>query len=165
LTSFPTRALPICRVTANAPSTGYWILPSGYSPRINRIGPTSDKIFLADGGKYTNAYDAVILTLSSTGPTDNHQYNPFADYGAFYGNTKSWDRAAANVVSLREARLFAFRHGRQTAGGSAGDYRLNALFFDGHVETLDDLSLSNPRYWLPTGTRIPSPAVHVPNTP
>ena len=35
---------------------------------------------------------------------------------------------------------------------ATGSYRFNAGFFDGHVESLDDLSASNPSLWMPTGS-------------
>lgn len=144
------------RVVANT-GAGYWVLPSGYFPRITKIGPTASKIFLADGAKYSNSYDTDILTISARNMTDNHQFNTFSDYGAFFGNTKSWCRNFANGSGIREGRLFAFRHGSLRSGTGTGSYRMNAVFYDGHAETIDDLEAANPSYWLPTGTRLDNP--------
>ncbi len=141
------------RVVANT-GAGYWTLPSGYAPKITKIGPSASKIFLADGGKYSNSYDADVLTISSRNMTDNHQFNTFSDYGAFFGNTKSWCRNFANGTGIRDGRLFAFRHGSLKSGTGTGSYRMNAVFYDGHAETLDDLSASNPSLWLPTGSEL-----------
>ena len=33
----------------------------------------------------------------------------------------------------------------------AGDYLMNAVFFDGHTETLNDMESARPEFWLPTG--------------
>ena len=153
------------RVIANTGS-GYWELPPGYTPKLNKVSKSgSDKIYCADGGKYSNSYDSAILTLSSRNLTDNHQFNAFSDYGAFFGNTKSWDRGKINGSGTRDGRLFAFRHGTREPNRAAGQYRMNAVFFDGHAETLDDMTASQPKYWLPSGTLIANPAATLGNGP
>jgi prepilin-type processing-associated H-X9-DG protein len=48
------------------------------------------------------------------------------------------------------------RHGSREIGASLGSYRFNAVFFDGHVETLDGQTGSNPALWLPRGTTVPA---------
>lgn len=146
------------RVITNTGST-YWTYPASYTPKITRVGDSSRKIFMADGAKYSTATDTDILTISARNLTDNHQYNPFSDYGAFFGNTKCWDRGAAYLTSgiLRDARLFAFRHGAQKPGARSGAYRLNAVFFDGHAESMGDMQAADPNLWLPKGTIIPDP--------
>lgn len=154
------------KVKANDPSSGYWELPSGYSPKLTRIGNNSEKIFASDGAKYTTSYDSASPTISYSYIDGNHQNNNFSDYGAFFGNTKSFCRAAANGYTnlLRDGRIFAFRHGATTANQATGSYRMNAVFFDGHAETMDDLTAANPAYWLPKGAFIADPAATIPNT-
>jgi prepilin-type N-terminal cleavage/methylation domain-containing protein/prepilin-type processing-associated H-X9-DG protein len=149
-------------VQNNGGST-YWTLPSGYGPKITKVGPAAEKIYMADGGKYSNSYDADNITTSFKGTADPIQFNAFSDYGAFFGNTKSWDRAAAYgaAYAIREGRLFGFRHGSQKSREKAGAYRMNAVFYDGHAETLDDMTASNPALWLPRGTVMPNPASNV----
>lgn len=142
----------------------YWTLPSSYAVKITKVGSSSSKIFLADGAKYTNSYDATIFTISANKTPigcDNHQFNPFSDYGAFFGNTKSWCRNNYAGGQLREGRLFAYRHGSQRSGTGTGSYRMNAVFFDGHAETLDDLASANPALWVPSGTIIADPTAQL----
>ena len=75
------------------------------------------------------------------------------------GETKAFDRGAVNgFVGLRDGRIFAYRHGSRKSYGRAGDYRLNVVFFDGHGETLDDFTASDPNYWLPKGASGLDPA-------
>jgi len=150
------------KVKANDYSTGYWVLPLGYFPKINRVGNTSEKIFCADGAKYSTCYDPNVPSVSYQYVDNNHQMNNFADYGAFFGNTKSYCRFAANGgTSLQDARIFSYRHGTRTPGGGAGAYRLNAVFFDGHAESLDDKQASNPDLWLPRGTTLADPSDNI----
>lgn len=150
------------KVKANDFSTGYWVLPSGYSPKLTRIGNSAEKIFCADGAKYTTCYDPNVPSVSYADVDNNHQMNNFSDYGAFFGNSKSYCRFAANGgTSLQDARIFSYRHGTKDPYQPAGTYRLNAVFFDGHAESLDDKEASNPDLWLPKGTTLADPSANV----
>lgn len=150
------------RVKANDPSTGYWILPTGYSPKLTRVGDSSAKIFCADGAKYTTCYDPNVPSVSYQYVDNNHQMNNFSDYGPFFGNSKSYCRMVANGgTGLQDARIFSYRHAAQQPGQPAGAYRLNAVFYDGHVESLSDREASNPALWLPKGATLANPAANV----
>lgn len=162
-------------VTGNDPSSGYWNLPQGYFPKVTKIGNASQKIFVADSGKYSNSYDAVVPSINystTSSVISNHQFNDFSDYGAFFGNSKCWDRSGGKnkftgaalpntSTVLRDGRIFAFRHGSKPNRDSSGNMRANAVFYDGHAENLDDLTLANPSLWLPKGTTIANPAATI----
>jgi len=66
--------------------------------------------------------------------------------------------AAGNTprnAAQQDSRVFAYRHGgRPIPGSRGGSFSFNAGFFDGHVETLDDLAGSDPRLWFPKGTQL-----------
>lgn len=133
---------------------GWWSLPSGFVPKINKIGKSSEKIFAADGAKYTyqgspQEYDISVEPLSSAS-TGNH--GKYTDWGAWTNITGSYDHWTAGAAI--DGRVASFRHGKTGKGYSDGSYRMNAVFFDGHAETLDDVTASNPRYWLPSGSRF-----------
>jgi prepilin-type processing-associated H-X9-DG protein len=72
---------------------------------------------------------------------------------AFTQFAYAWYRGSApgNGGSGIDARLFGFRHGVQKPNGGADLYRMNAGFFDGHVEALGDLEACNPQFWIPKG--------------
>lgn len=127
--------------------------PRGYAPKLNRVGRTSEKIYIADGAHYSSQTIVPDIDLSYTSSLGNCM----SDIGAFTTTTKAYDRTAAPGnggigSSGFDARTFAFRHGTLTLGAAGGAYRLNAGFFDGHVESLDDMTASNPALWLPTGS-------------
>jgi prepilin-type N-terminal cleavage/methylation domain-containing protein len=70
----------------------YLKLPSQYVPKLNKIGPPSTKIYIADGGKYSNPdslpnYD-LTFTSSDVG-------GAFSDYGAYDRYSTSLNREAA----------------------------------------------------------------------
>jgi prepilin-type N-terminal cleavage/methylation domain-containing protein/prepilin-type processing-associated H-X9-DG protein len=129
-----------------------WNPPQNYSPKITAVGDTAHKIYIADGARYSRRdiapdYDPAF---------DGTYGGTYADQGAFTQFSNSWDRALApgNGGNGFDARLYAFRHGITTQKGAADAYKLNAGFFDGHVETLGDLAASNPEYWVPRGTSV-----------
>ena len=142
----------------------YWVIPTGYQPRLTKIGNASTKVFLADGGNESR-YDRALRVQMGLG--NDHLTSPFSDFGPFWGLSRSWDRSMSNsslglnptATGTPDARLYGFRHGTKSARQPAGRYKFNAVFFDGHAETLDDLEGSNPSLWLPKGTQIGNPAV------
>ncbi len=143
-------------------------LPADYVPKINKIGQTSQKIYISDGGKYSNGYSANIPnyvvsfsadcagTNGGKANSDGTSGGAYADYGAW----DFWSRALccagapgnAYFQSGNDPRIFGFRHGSTKAFGPADSFLFNAGFFDGHVETLGDLQGANPSFWNPPGT-------------
>lgn len=140
--------------------------PSSYVPKLNKIGPSATKIFIADGGKYTEPgnSDQDQPNYVASYDSGNTPGGAYSDMGAFaVGTSDTTHSVALNrndatgnsaAVQSPDARIFGFRHGIQTQYGQTGAYKFNAGFYDGHVETLDELTGSNPAFWNPTGTFI-----------
>jgi prepilin-type processing-associated H-X9-DG protein len=131
-------------------------VPGGYSPKISAIGAASNKIYIADGARFTNLGTPPDVDLAVRGGFGG----AYADVGAFSSHSESWDRRGApgngtGIIGM-DARGYAFRHGstRGTGRVGKGDFKMNAGFFDGHAESLDDFAASNPEYWMPRGTRV-----------
>ncbi len=148
------------------PGSPYWVLPDNYGPKINRVGQTSEKIFMADSSRWTNGASAPSFSIGGIGGSSWHNTTPFADWGAFGGATKSYGRwnvpGLAGVTPTNfDARLLSFRHGSRKPGQGSGNVRLNALFFDGHVATLAEREAINPSLWLPRATRFNDTAANV----
>jgi prepilin-type N-terminal cleavage/methylation domain-containing protein/prepilin-type processing-associated H-X9-DG protein len=136
------------RTRENRMSTGagWWILPRTYGPKINKVGQISTKIYMADAGKFAvNGAPTYNLGIS---PSDG---GTFSDYGPFGSEAEGYYRDVVNNVDMRR---YAWRHG----AGKKGGYRLNALFFDGHVENMEEMDSCNPMLWVPKGTVFDSVA-------
>ncbi len=123
----------------------FWSTHPSYTPRIDRVGPSSRKIFLADAGRRTRHSGApqFIYDVNS-----DYATTLFSDFGPFYGVTRSYDRYIANNGAgsdITDGREFSYRHGA---------FRMNVVFFDGHTETLGDMESARPEFWLPTGSVI-----------
>jgi prepilin-type N-terminal cleavage/methylation domain-containing protein/prepilin-type processing-associated H-X9-DG protein len=152
------------------PNSAHWLAPDDYVPKVAKVGNPARKIYAADGARhtvYTIGGDARI-----NGPTYALETDPtkvkwsdtmFSDYGAFGGLSQSYNRAAVpgNAAPdehyVQDARLLAYRHGTRQPFQPAGMYRLNAVFYDGHVESLNDFEACKPALWLPRGTKLWNP--------
>ncbi len=136
--------------------SGWWELPAGYFPRAARVGKASEKIYAADSGKFSRPETPPNYNLAvAPGPQDLADSTPFTDYGAFTRHTRSYDRTAAHDPGGIDCRVFSYRHGTRSPKKPLGAYRMNAVFYDGHAETLDEVRSLDPDLWLPRGTRIP----------
>jgi prepilin-type N-terminal cleavage/methylation domain-containing protein len=146
-----------------APGSGYSVgaryynncyeekLPSRWSPRITRVGDPARKIFAADGARWATVdhkpdYDLVTQAEWGGAFSDASPYNAF---------TRSWDRSAKFDGGF-DARVYSFRHATAPPGTGGGPdaFRMQMIFFDGHVENMNDLQAADPVYWLPAGSRL-----------
>jgi len=157
-----------CRFTPDG--YGDFLLPSSYTPKINKVGISSQKIYIADGGKYSSGYDLPNYVMSfscdfagpsgGTASDDGTTGGSYADFGAYNPWGRALNRADAPgnggqaAGDTRDGRIYGFRHGNQKTFGAADSYTFNAGFYDGHVETLGDLQGANPNFWNPSGTQI-----------
>lgn len=119
----------------------------GYAPRLHLVGAPSHKIFMADSAKWTNSDSAppdYNLGWDNSGSSPGGHY---ADYGPWSAYSRSYLR--------KKPILYSMRHGGRKLGAGAETYQFNALFFDGHVETLDGKAGMDPNLWLPQGAKLP----------
>ncbi|MCP4591457.1 MAG: hypothetical protein GY842_11995 [bacterium] len=119
-------------------------IPSGYAPRIELVGNPSRKVFLADGSRFTDAYQGTI--------TYNYGWKPTSG-GAFSSGAPTdpdmFMRSFLRSARSPELAAYSYRHG---CGEFLG---LNAGFFDGHVEWMSEALSRWPDPWWPPGTIIP----------
>jgi prepilin-type processing-associated H-X9-DG protein len=139
--------------SAGSTDVGFWAVPSSYNVRISQVGDGAQKIYIADGARYSTNTISPDVDL-----TYNASYGGvFADQGAASAFSHAWcrNRVPGNggTGGLSDPRVYWARHtSKPIQGARGGTYRFNAGFFDGHVETLDDLNGSNPKFWFPKGT-------------
>jgi prepilin-type N-terminal cleavage/methylation domain-containing protein/prepilin-type processing-associated H-X9-DG protein len=138
--------------------TTWPIFPAAYAPKIARVDNSAYKIFMADGSKFSTAttppdYNLKVVP-STSGITTYGDNSNFGDWGAWYLSTSAYDRTFANGATAGiDCRVLTYRHGKTQPRQTSG-YRMNAVFYDGHAETLDESTSTEPRYWLPSGTQI-----------
>jgi prepilin-type N-terminal cleavage/methylation domain-containing protein len=144
-------------VTRISTGTTWPTFPQGYVPKLNRIGKAAAKIFASDGAKFTEGavvspnYQVSLTSGGSFASTTYGNTGQYADFGPWTTQTSALDRSknpANGTPGSPDTRTLSYRHG----GKVNGSFRLNAVFYDGHVDTLTELDSANPGYWLPTGT-------------
>ncbi len=126
--------------------------PTSYSPLMHRVGEPMRKAAFADGFRFfdqtLNVADVdcrinINPTTSSPGAL-----GAFASSGPIFSRERSY--GSRLDTTKRNVRL-SYRH----------DGRMNAAFFDGHVETLSEKQSRNPSYWYPSGSRLGSNASEI----
>lgn len=146
------------------------IPPDNYLPQLDRIGRRlSMKVFIADGVRFFDPdwnWDDGPVPIDAEAGSFTYNLHPADLKGTFAASppaTRNWDQGSrAQGREYTTARRFSYRHGRNN--------RINALFFDGHVEPMDvDVSRKRsdgggfrgkavaPRYYWPSGSVVRSP--------
>jgi prepilin-type processing-associated H-X9-DG protein len=129
-----------------------WNVPSSYNCKITKVGDSARKIFIADGSKFSTGtvspdYDTAYMGILG---------GAFGDQGPTkFGRSWCRDGVPGSGVGGVDCRAYWARHGPAfKKNAPPGTYRFNCAFFDGHVETLDDLTGANPYMWWPKGTTL-----------
>jgi len=134
--------------------------PSGYNVRVTQVGDASRKIFIGDGARFSSASAPPDADISAWGGNGG----AFSDQGPPFKFTSAWNRSFApgnGGTAGNDARIYAFRHGVVRKGAKQDDFKGNFAFFDGHVELLGDLEVSNPSMWFPRHTALSINAAQV----
>lgn len=144
---------------SDLPSILPFTLPPGWRPSVSRMGNPANKVFCADGARFSTPtippdYDLQVAPGFGGAFADDAPYSIF---------TRSWERSWANGNRTGiDARIYAYRHsiGQPPPGAGPGAFRINLVFHDGHVETQGDLKSSDPQQWLPSGSRLRTYSVY-----
>ncbi len=136
-------------------------IPLDWSPRVTRVGNAAGKVLMADGARYSTVDIPPDYDLTANASWGG----AFADIAPYSTWNRSWDRSRApgnGAFGPVDARMYAFRHSLADppVGAPANAYRMNLLFYDGHVETQGDLASSNPHMWLPSGSSLDTSACY-----
>jgi len=156
--------------------TGWEVEVRDYLPTMTRLGAPARKIFVADGTRYLDAtqlldHDVSVLpdwfgSFTSSGAW----WSGSRAYGVKSG-TKNWDGQTVSTGSPSAGQNMAisYRHGRPSGvySGAAQDNhgQINAVFFDGHVERLNDRQSRQPHLWYPSGAIVKKPSEGMTNLP
>lgn len=133
-------------------------LPNSWRPVVSRMGVAANKVYCADGARYSDVSTAPDVDLSINAAWGG----AFSDGGPHMTLSKSWDRSMAPgngssfAARSTDARAYAFRHssGAAPMGAAGNAYKINLVFFDGHADTQGDLTASNPHQYLPKDTTV-----------
>ena len=161
LTFLLTPGAPASGVTTHtriSSGAGWWALPSGYVPKITKVGKPAEKIYMADGGKFASSTIPANYNLAlAPTPNGSADSGPYSDFGPFTIHTRSYDRTKILTgAGSVDGRVYAYRHGKKQSLLPVGsNYRLNVVFYDGHGESLTETQAIDPNLWVPSKTTFP----------
>jgi prepilin-type processing-associated H-X9-DG protein/prepilin-type N-terminal cleavage/methylation domain-containing protein len=121
------------RVTQPSAEEDVAELPSNWFPRITNVGSESRKVAIADG--YANLTSPEVDGAIWSRPEDPDSYGAFASSSPVKLNSINYDNSSKDASR-------SYRHRS----------KMNAGFWDGHVETLNLRDSQNPNLWYPKGT-------------
>lgn len=145
---------------AQVGSDRWEVIVNHYQSKINQIGTPANKIMAADGARLVNQSSIQAEDIRNL-PT---LYGSFASAGAWlsesneYGardDSNNWNGTTIVDGSMSQGGnlRYSYRHKSKNhsldAQGNNG--KINALFFDGHVESLNDFQSRKIDYWYPKG--------------
>ncbi|MGB7159973.1 MAG: prepilin-type N-terminal cleavage/methylation domain-containing protein [Tepidisphaeraceae bacterium] len=126
------------------------LTPTGYVPKITKVGKTSRKVYLMEGSRWIDNGKA-----THNSDVFEYQGGAFAETGPYssFGRGMRRKNAPGNGGGPVDERLAWARHGTRKANAGPDLFRANLGFFDGHVETMGDLEMCDIRMYMPKGTR------------
>lgn len=120
-----------------------------YRSRVNKIGAPSEKVAVADGTRYLPG--SKILDFDHhEDPERGVHLQELGWYGSFTSSGAWW----------RGSTAYGTKQGHSPSGGANIKYTyrhhdaIQALFFDGHVESMSQKKSREIGYWYPRGARI-----------
>lgn len=134
-------------------------VPKTWKPVTAKLGVPSNKIYCADGARFSQARSGSEIPPDYDLSLDGAWGGSFSDAGAYTQFTRSWDRSRApgnGYLGRIDGRVYGYRHssGLPPIGAPGNAFKTNVVFYDGHSETQGDLESSNPHQWLPQGTLL-----------
>ncbi len=161
----PMESFPQMKVRAKAAPEGWKnVRVKNYVSRLDRIGTPAGKIFAADGTRYL---DDSLLLYHDIAPFPTY-FGSFTTSGAWWrGSTAygvheesmNWSRSGGSLGSPSNGRnlFLSYRHSVHQSGNGYAENNhgmLNAVFFDGHVELMNDRDSRKIGYWYPKGAVV-----------
>jgi len=144
------------RIVETLPASEPISLPSGYAPRVDKVGfLPSNKIMTFEGARYfdpsINGFDYSTGT-NGAGLAGSPQGNFLSRGSAFMGSGENYLRDSSGLRATPILKRISLRHSQ----------KMNAAMFDGHVEALDNAKSADPSYYAPSGSilRIPNQSWH-----
>ncbi|MEE9293791.1 MAG: prepilin-type N-terminal cleavage/methylation domain-containing protein [Phycisphaerae bacterium] len=145
------------------------LLPDDYTTRLGRIGTPAGKIFAADGTRFVTSsglvdYDPSPVPGNFGAFTTSGGWWPGSTAYGVAGGSPNWsvdgDPVSQGSPSAGMNLPITYRHsargrGNGTAQGHKGS--IDLLFFDGHVDRVQDRESRKIDMWYPKGSKVQAP--------
>ncbi len=117
-------------------------LPAGYTPKLQRVGRASNKVYALDGARFVKSLGDVSFSKWTNAVVANN----FMVDGPWNGSRSGepYERNANTLELIEIAKRYGYRHNE----------RLNTVYFDGHATTETDAEVVDFRKYWPSGTNF-----------
>lgn len=131
------------------PWRGPIVTPVGYEPRLELVGSHAHKIMIADGTRYLAAADLLDFDIH---PRPRY-FGSFTTSGPIYIGSRAYGDTPRNTEFADENHSNAELRGANKQMSYRHKGRINAAYFDGHVDGLTEAeSKSDAGPWYPRGS-------------
>lgn len=121
------------------------VKPANHLFRQETLGSASMKVAAMDGARYVDTNGKTSYNTTPSSPWGCNFMNRGPTLNCFYQDTGEPYKYAADGVGLNPfSKKFAYRHME----------KLNAVFFDGHAETMGHEASRNVNYWFPKNSVV-----------
>lgn len=111
-------------------------IPTGYQPRIDKVGQGATKVAIADGHVDVVTIDSPVrLDVTAWRAAEDQMWGAFASEGPIRKDSLSYGEGGKNTK-------LAYRHNN----------RMNMVYWDGHGEAIGEDASRNPNLWYPSGS-------------
>ncbi len=152
-------------ITPQIAPAGWEAFHLDYKSKLGSVGPAARKIAVADGTRFLNDERILDHDVSAVAGI----FGSFTSSGAWWtGSTAygvsndgvNWDDAGIIQEPPAEGAnlFFSYRHGKRQSqsinSAQSNKGKINALYFDGHVDLLSDRESRKISQWYPTGALV-----------
>jgi prepilin-type processing-associated H-X9-DG protein len=156
------RAYSPSNASSDDPKYQHYVDTGNFQPKVTEVGDSTWKIFISEGAPWSapgtgGPFNSFAFDNRYSSSQSGSPFAYFSDEGPWDGFTRAFGNTGSPVP-----RMWSFRHGAIGQGvpyvsgtntlSSLRTYRMNAAFFDGHVETLSGYEAMDATHWLPVGT-------------
>lgn len=119
------------------------VTPVSFIPRTDGVKSPSSKVFCADGARYLDGPPVSAWDFDAT--LEGGTFGAFTDSGPMFKSSVAYGLPNESTAS---------NNGNAAASSYRHKGKINAAFFDGHIDTLTDDVSRNPKYWYPSGYKF-----------
>lgn len=163
------KKFPMVPVTAITVPDDWEVVPDDYESKLLRVGNPGKKVFIADGTRYLDDQGVLDFDIALY----PNYFGSFTSSGAWwcqstaYGvrnGSEAWSETGRNITtgspSNGQNLRLSYRHSSHDRfdGAAKNNFgMMDALFYDGHVNLLNDQDSRKVDLWYPKGAKIMKP--------
>lgn len=153
---------PTLTVRSLAAPTTWEVIVENFSSKIDNVGPPATKVLVSDGTRYLNEQGldhdiGLFPTYFGSFTSSGAWWAGSSEFGTVQGS-RNWSGSAVVEGSPANGQnlSLSYRHGSKGSGTTCESNKgsINAVFFDGHVQRLNDRTSRDIKLWYPKNSKV-----------